>query len=138
VEGDAVTRFLFDTHTWIWALAKPDRFPSRVRKQLENTSNELYLSPVSIWEAHHLSKRRRIRHKGTFQQWLDAAFQALPLRDAPFNFAVGTEASRLHLDQSDFGDLFLAATAVVFNLTLVTTDAQLIAHPSIKTLRADS
>jgi PIN domain nuclease of toxin-antitoxin system len=118
-------------------LNNPNRLNTRVRKQLENTRNELYLSSVSIWEAHHLSTRRRIRHVGTFHQWLEAAFQALPLRDAPFNFAVGTEASRLQLKQPDFGDLFVAATAVVFDLTLVTTDDQLLAHPSIKTLRAD-
>jgi len=137
MEGTAVIGLLLDTHTWIWALERPERLGAKARKQIEDTGNDLYLSPISIWEAHHLSQRRRLRHKGTFQEWLDAAFQSLPLQEAPFNFAVAREATQIQLPQPDIGDLLLAATAIAFGHTLVTTGAQLLAHPAIKTLRAD-
>ena len=137
MESAEVTTFLLDTHSWVWAISQPGRLNAATRRQLENTANELYLSPVSIWEASHLSRRRRIRHKGTFQQWLDSAFASLPVREASFNFEIAVEATKLNLEQADFGDLFLAATAIAFDLTLVTADGQLLNHPAVKTLRAD-
>jgi len=56
------------------------------------------------------------------------------MREAPFNFAVAAEASRIQLPQMDLGDVFLAATANVFDLTLVTADAQLLDCAWLKTL----
>ena len=50
-------RLLLDTHIWIWALHSPEKLGPRVRRELQRASNELYLSPVSIWEAHHLVRR---------------------------------------------------------------------------------
>jgi predicted nucleic acid-binding protein len=50
---------------------------------------------------------------------------------------VATEASRIVLPQPDPGDLFIAATAAVFDLTLITADEQLLACPWFKTLSND-
>jgi hypothetical protein len=58
----------------------------------------------------------------------------VPLREAAFNFAVAADASRIELPQADLGDTFLAATALVFDLTLVTADSQLLACSWLKTL----
>lgn len=137
MEGHALSRLLLDTNVWIWGTQQPERLNARVRGQLEDTKHELYLSPVSIWEAHHLARKRKLRFRGTFQEWLDVALRRAPLLEAPFNFTVATEATRIQLGQPDIGDLWIAATAVVFDLTLLTTDGQLLEHPSIKTLRAD-
>jgi PIN domain nuclease of toxin-antitoxin system len=137
MEGGELSRFLLDTNVWIHSVQQPDRLNVGVRKQLSDNRNELYLSPVSIWEAHHLARRRKLRLRGTFQEWLAEVFRRGPFREAPYNFAVGIEATRLQLRQPDFGDVLIGATAVVFDLTLLTTDGQLLEHPSIKTLRAD-
>lgn len=130
-------KLLLDTHVWIWALESPDKLGRRVRRDLERAGNELYLSPVSIWEAHHLERRRRIRFRSNFTQWMEDAFARTPLKEAPFTFAVAAQASRIELPQSDVGDVFLAATAVAFDLTLVTSDGQLLACSWLKTLGND-
>ena len=127
-------KLLLDTHIWIWAIDSPQKLSRTVRRQLEKPVNELYLSPVSIWEAHLLERGRRLRLKRSFADWLDDALNNTPLREAPFNFAVAAEASRIQLRQGDPGDLFLAATAVVFDFTLVTADAQLLECGWLKTL----
>jgi hypothetical protein len=41
------------------------------------------------------------------------SFDAIPLREAPFSFAVAANAAKIELPQSDLGDIFLAATALV-------------------------
>lgn len=104
---------------------------------MENPKNELYLSPVSVWEARLLERRGKLHLKVTDSGWLGQALAQAPFREAPFNFAVATEASRIQLPQNDFGDLFLAATASVFDLTVVTADSQLIKCTWLKTLAND-
>ena len=47
---------------------------------------------------------------------------------------LATELSRIDLPQADLGDLLIAATASVFDLTLVTSDHQLLQCPWLKTL----
>jgi PIN domain nuclease of toxin-antitoxin system len=127
-------KLLLDTHIWIWALHSPEKLDRTVRRELERAGNELYLSPVSIWEAHHLVRRKRLRLRQGFAQWLDDVMAQVPLREAPFTFAVAASASKIELPQSDLGDIFLAATTLVFDLTLATADSQLLACSWLKTL----
>ncbi len=105
-----------------------------MRTQLGKNGNELFLSPVSIWEAYHLVRGKRVRIKRHFPEWLEAVLDRVPLREAPFNFAVAAAAARIELPQGDPGDVFLAATASLFDLTLVTADQQLIECAWLKTL----
>ncbi len=130
-------KLLLDTHFWIWALQSPQKLRQRVRKELQRPGNDLYLSPVSVWEACYLERRKRIKIAGSFSEWLAQAFARTPLREAAFNFAVATAASKIELPQSDLGAIFLAATATAFDLTLVTSDSQLIACSWLKTLSND-
>lgn len=128
---------LLDTHIWIWAVIRPEKLSRNVRRQLEDPKNELYLSPISIWEAHHLQQRKRFKVKTDFATWVNEALSRVPVREASFNFAVAVETSRIQLEQADLGDLFLAATASVFDLTLVTADLQLLECKWLKVLAND-
>jgi PIN domain nuclease of toxin-antitoxin system len=127
-------KLLLDTHIWIWAGTEPEKLHRRVRRELQKAANELYLSPVSIWEAFHLERRGRVRATAGFSRWLDQMIEELPIREALFNFQVAARASQIQLPQSDFGDGLLAATAAVFDLTLVTADPQLLECSWLKTL----
>lgn len=128
-------KLLLDTHIWIWAVNRPEKLGRVVHRRLNDPKNELYLSPVSIWEAHHLANRGKLRFRNGLSAWVDEALRRVPLQEAPFNFSVAQEASRIQLpQQQDIGDLFLAATASVFGLTLVTADAQLLECKWLKTL----
>jgi PIN domain nuclease of toxin-antitoxin system len=137
VDRSLTMQLLLDTHIWIWALHSPEKLSHAVRRQLENPKNELFLSPVSIWEARHLVRRKRLRIKTGFSDWLDMVFARAPLKEAPFNFAVAAEASGIELPESDPGDVFLAATASVFRLTLVTADSQFAGRSWLKTMDND-
>ena len=44
-------RLLLDTHIWLWSLIEPERLGKRTRNELRDPENELWLSPVSTWEA---------------------------------------------------------------------------------------
>jgi len=127
-------KLLLDTHIWIWAIDRPEKLSRNVRRQIENPANELYLSPVSVWEAYHLHQRRRLRIKQDFAGWVTDVLKQVPVQEAPLNFSVALETSRIQLPEPDLGDLFLAATALVFDLTLVTADDQLLECKWLKVL----
>ena len=127
-------KLLLDTHIWIWAVSRPERLSRAVKREIDSPRNELFLSPISIWEAHHLYRRGKLGLKGSFQLGLAELLAELPVKEAPFDFLIAAESSRIQLPQPDIGDTLLAATASALGLTLVTADAQLLCCAWLKTL----
>jgi PIN domain nuclease of toxin-antitoxin system len=122
---------LLDTHIWIWSKSDPKRIGKRVAEELQNRENELWLSPVSVWEALALMQEGRIRMDHPLA-WVERA--AEQLREAPLTQEIVRTAFALPLTHSDPADRFLAATAKVLKLTLVTADQKLLALREIATL----
>ena len=120
-------RLLLDTHIWLWALLEPERLTAPVRQALQSSENELWLSPISVWEATMLADRGRVVVTSDVQGWVRALLDALPRREAAFTFEVALMSRRLELAHQDPADRFIAATACVHELTLVTADERLLA-----------
>jgi len=125
-------RLLLDTHIWLWSLQDPKRLGKRVRRELRNPANELWLSPISTWEALVLHAKGRIRLQGNLGEWV--ALATAPLREAPLTHEIVLAARELSLAHPDPADRFLAATANVLDLTLVTADRKLLGLGEIATL----
>jgi PIN domain nuclease of toxin-antitoxin system len=85
----------------------------------------------------HLVRKGRLKLKEDFPASLDRMLTGIPVHEAPFNFAVASQACRVDLPQGDPGDIFLAATAVFLGLTLVTADSQLIGCQWLETMAND-
>lgn len=122
---------LLDTHIWIWSKGNPARLSKRVDTELSNPANELWLSPVSVWEALTLMQKGRIRMADPFE-WVERA--AEQMREAPLTREIVSVGLALPLPQADPADRFLAATAKVLKLTLVTADRRLLGMGEIATL----
>ena len=125
-------RLLLDTHIWLWSLQDPKRLGSRARRELGDAANELWLSPVSTWEALTLQAKGRIRLPENLSQWV--ALATAPLREAPLTHEIALVALQLQLRHQDPADRFLAATAKVLDLVLVTADERLLGLGEIATL----
>src|SRR5713101_6451068 len=119
-------RLLLDTHIWLWILLEPQKLSRRAVKAIESTENELWLSPVSVWEFFLLVRKRRIALNEDPDPWLRKAMAALPLREATLTSQVAVESGKLELPRKDPADHFLVATAKVFELTLLTADQALL------------
>ncbi len=127
-------KLLLDTHIWIWSLIEPARLTDEVRIALESDDNELWLSPISTWETLMLMERGRVSVEGEPQALVSRMLKAGPFHEAPLTHAVAQEGRRLGFDDSDPADRFLGATAVVYELTLVTADARLLSATEYRTL----
>ena len=124
-------KLLLDTHIWIWSKGDPARLSKRVDNELSDPANELWLSPVSVWEALTLMQKGRIRMEDPFE-WVERA--AEQMREAPLTREIVSVGLALPLAQADPADRFLAATAKVLKLTLVTADRRLLGLGEIATL----
>ncbi len=124
-------KLLLDTHIWLWSLQDPSRVGKRVLHELKNPANELWLSPISTWEALTLNAKGRIRLPTDLSRWLAQA--TARLREAPLTHEIALVAQQLPLPHNDPADRFLAATAQVLGLTLVTADANLLGLGDIST-----
>lgn len=125
-------RLLLDTHIWLWSLHDPSRIGKRVLQELKNGDNELWLSPISTWEALTLNAKGRIQLPGDLAQWVSSAIR--PFREAPLTHEIALAARQLPLAHHDPSDRFLAGTAYILDLTLVTADANLLGLGEIQTL----
>jgi PIN domain nuclease of toxin-antitoxin system len=43
-------KLLLDTHVILWSIGKSDELSPRVIKEIENTSNRILISAISLWE----------------------------------------------------------------------------------------
>jgi PIN domain nuclease of toxin-antitoxin system len=124
-------RLLLDTHIWLWSLSDPRRIGRRVLGQLKDQDNELWLSPMSTYEALTLHYKGRFEIDGDISEWLTRATAGT--REAPLTHEIALVARQLPLHQ-DPADRILAATAQVLDLTLVTADARLLGLGTIRTM----
>lgn len=122
---------LLDTHIWIWSKLEPKRLSPRATAEFSNSNNELWLSPVSVWEALTLMRKGRIRVADPFG-WVERA--AEQMREAPLTNEIVRIGLAMPLPHADPADRFLAATARVLKLTLVTADQKLLGLGEIATL----
>jgi len=124
-------KLLLDTHIWLWSQIEPEKLGRRVQRELLEPGNEQWLSPVSVWELALLHRKGRITIPGNFFEWCNSALAGF--LEAPLTHAIALTAEQIPL-HSDPADRFLAATAKVLDLTLVTADKRLLGLGDIATL----
>ncbi len=124
-------KLLLDTHIWLWSVLDSKKLGKGLSTELKKEENELWLSPISTWEALTLNHKNRIQLVGDLTQWIARATSGI--REAPFTHEIAVLARHLPLHQ-DPADRILAATAGVLDLTLVTADERLLGLGSIRTM----
>jgi len=125
-------KLLLDTHIWIWSQQEPKHLGPRIREELDNETNELWLSPVSTWELLMLHRKKKIELDRDPELWI--AESTSLLFEASLTHEIVVAAEKLKIAHTDPADRFLAATAKVLGLTLVTADRRLLGLGDIATL----
>jgi len=125
---------LLDTHIWIWNDLQPEKISSRVAQELASPANELWLSPVSLWELVLLVEKKRLRLRQDFHLWVAESVRDLDLKEAPLTWEVAHELPFTIIGYGDPADRFIVATARAYDMTLVTADEKLLRVPNLKLL----
>lgn len=96
---------------------------------LDTAENEKWLSPISSWEAMLLAERGRIEFDRSPADWIRDHLVRTPIRLAPFDHEIVLQSRLIKLPHDDPADRFIAATARVYDFTLVTGDRRLLHKP---------
>lgn len=123
-------KLLLDTHIILWSAREPERLRPALASALEDDENELWYSPISVWEVLVLADKGRLANVEKNRPRFIARLFA-GMREAPLNTHVAIASRTLPRTHADPADRFIAATAQVFDLVLVTEDARLARVPGV-------
>jgi len=118
-------KLLLDTHIWLWYLLGNSRLSLQVQSAIADSNNEIWLSPISIWEAAILAEKGRISLQPDTSTWVSLALKNLETREATLNNEIALLSRQIDLPHQDPADRFIVATAVFYQLTLATVDSNL-------------
>lgn len=121
-----MNKYLLDTHILLWSLLDPSCLSDDVAEELDNPDHELWLSPITTWEIIILSEKGRIQLDAPAVTWVKNVLSTLPFQEATLNHEVAMQSRDVRLPHQDPADRFIAASAIVYGLTLVTADRNLI------------
>jgi len=130
-------KLLLGTHIWVWSVLRPEKIRRKVRRHLDNPKNELYLSPISIWGSSSFGTPQQIAVEAGLCGMGRSSLAADPFAQSALELRCRGRIAPDSTAAADLGDLFLAATASVFDLTLVTGDSQFIECAWLKVLPND-
>lgn len=114
-------RLLLDTNALIWLLSEPGRLSDQASTQIEDRSNEVFVSVVSAWEIGVKKAKAKLDVPGDLESMLSRnGLEALPL-----TLRHGLAIESLPYEHHDPFDRMLVAQAQIEKLTLVTSDRTL-------------
>jgi PIN domain nuclease of toxin-antitoxin system len=121
-------RLLADTHVLLWAMDHPRRLSKVAVSLLTDEENELFFSPLSIWEVSikgSLGRRDfNLDPSNLRRGLLNNGYTELPVNS---DHAIAVQSlPKLHKDPID---RLLIAQATVEGITLLTSDRQVAKYP---------
>lgn len=126
---------LLDTHTWLWQMLFPEQLSAKARKALTDEHNELFLSPISVWEGLLLAQKGRIELHPTALEWTRTTLQKADITMAELTHEIAMQSMELaNYSNKDPADRFLIATALINDLVLVTADESIRSYKRVPTL----
>ncbi len=128
-------RYLLDTNAWLRMWTEPEKLRNAARTIIEDTQNQLFVSPVTAWEIATKASVGRLTLPAPVGEWLADARHFTDVTELPITFAHASRAGTLPPIPRDPFDRMLVAQAQIENLAVITSDAQVAAY-DVETVRA--
>ena len=131
-----MSRYLLDTHTFLWAVFGPRNFElsARAKGAIEDVESELYVSSASIFE---IATKYRIGKIPEYQPVAENILEvvsSLGAKELPLDWKQADLAGNMVWEHKDPFDRILAAQAQTEALTLITCDRAFDELPEIAIL----
>lgn len=122
-------RLLLDTHVLIWLSTNPENLSERVVSLLEDTSNSLFASIVSVWEIQIKFQIGKLTINLPLPQLIEAQKQTNGLQILPIELGHVYTLNSLPNHHRDPFDRIIAAQAVFEKMPLLSIDEIFDAYP---------
>lgn len=117
-------KYLLDTHAFLWAATDEDRLSPKAARAIATTPYEqLAIADVSLQEIGLLLHAGRISLRGSPKAVLGKLLHYVTV--LPISLEIAVAAPALALPHGDQFDRIIAATAKVYDIPLITKDANI-------------
>ena len=117
-------RYIVDTHILLWAFSDPSKISRQIRSILEDTANEIYFSPINLWEISIKYRIGKLNLGGFtpeefYQELKESFFICLPLENDTL-----INSYRLSSEHKDPFDRALFWQAIQSEIVLLSADSK--------------
>ena len=116
-------KILLDTHIFLWAITKDQRFKSSQRDHYLSGANELYLSVASIWEMLIKVSSGKLPLKLPAAPYIEAQMVANRIQTLPIHFTHLAELESLPPIHRDPFDRMLIAQSRAEKMPILSSDS---------------
>lgn len=120
---------LLDTHIFLWYITEDSHLPAQLHSVISDVSNQVYLSPVSIWEVIIKHQQGRLPLPEPPDTFLPAQRELHSIVSLPVTEEAVIRIAQLPELHKDPFDRLLIAQALTHELVLVTVDQHIAAYP---------
>lgn len=124
---------ILDTHYLIWDTLGHSRMTDDAIRFLDDQKS-LWLCSISLWELGMLISKRKIKLNTSIEEFFVIAILKRNYKVLNIDAQVSDVVKRLPKDiNGDPADRIIAATSILYDATLMTSDRNLIASPALNT-----
>jgi PIN domain nuclease of toxin-antitoxin system len=116
-----MTKFLLDTHTFLWFVSGSPELSDPARNLIENDHHEVYLSIASLWEISIKVAIGKLQIQGTYETVIDDLTEN-EIGILPLNFSHTVCQTKLPFHHRDPFDRILVSQVIVENLDFISAD----------------
>jgi PIN domain nuclease of toxin-antitoxin system len=81
-------KVLLDTHIWLWYLLGDNKLSANLQKIIASQENELWLSPISVWETLILAEKGRLELNCEPITWVKKYLRILDVKEARLTYEI--------------------------------------------------
>jgi PIN domain nuclease of toxin-antitoxin system len=118
-----VTRYLLDTHAFLWALSEPEKLSTTARRALTDPAHGLWVSSVSFFEIATKARSGKLKVPDLLLDRWDWTLSRLNAHSLSLDVEDAIRAGRWPSPHRDPFDRLLAAQAVCQDMELVSCDS---------------
>lgn len=115
-------QYLIDTHTFIWFINGSENLSEGSRKIIENETNEIFISIVSLWEISIKVALGKLKMLAPYETLISEVYKANMLIIS-IDFSHTVVQSKLPFFHKDPFDRLIASQALAENMHLVSNDS---------------
>jgi PIN domain nuclease of toxin-antitoxin system len=116
-------KLLLDTQCWLWWFAQPERLNSEAIAQINDETNEIWLSVASVWEMGIKVAIGKLPLPEPLDSYISSRMMQLGAKSLPITATHAVQASALPLHHQDPFDRMLIAQAQMEDMMLVSSDS---------------
>ena len=121
-------KYLVDTHILLWSFFEPQRLSRNIHNIITNTANEIYYSPISLWEISIKYALKKLFLNGLtpedFYHELNSSFY----RCKEINSLTTITSHKLPVLHKDPFDRFLIWEAIQSGFTFLSADSNVVKY----------